>query len=108
RPFRSEGVPVTVVDEPNEVRRPDHVEVQVELVLLDVAFAQLRDVIVRTDQAVLFAAPECETHLVAWLVLRLRHLDGSFEDGRASARVVVDSGAFGNRVEVSPDDDGVL
>ena len=59
------------------------------------------DVVVRTDQAVLLAAPEREPHPVHRRDPQLRHLQRDFEDRCRTTAVVVDAGPFAHRVEVS-------
>ena len=60
----SERVAVAVVDEVDGVDRPHHVEVEVERRALDLALRELRDVVVRPEQAV-FLAKEIQVPVIA-------------------------------------------
>ena len=65
---------------------------------------ELRHVEVRTDEPVLFAAPEREAHPVRRLDAELGHLQRRLQDGGRAAAVVVDAGALGHRIEVGTDE----
>jgi hypothetical protein len=105
RPGGPEGVPVAVVDEPDEVRRAYHVEVQVDGDVLLLPRGQLVDIVRGTVEPLLLGAPEREADVVDRLDVELLHLQGDLQDARRARAVVVDAGSLGDGVEVSPHDD---
>src|SRR5690606_4559266 len=101
-----EGVTVTVVDEPREVRRSHHVEVQVQGHRLalgrqrgEVLVDQDRvHVVRRPAQTGLLRAPEGKAYLVRDWSLGPGQLQRRLEDRRPTRAIVVDPGARLDRV----------
>ena len=101
RTLEAEVGTVAVIDEVAEVRRADHVEVQVGLDLLLLFRGEVLHVVGRAHQAGFLGAPPGEAHLVDRQRLGQQH--GHLQLGGAARTVVVDTGAFEHRVEVRAD-----
>src|SRR5919112_5045040 len=108
RPGGPEGVPVAVVDEPDEVRRADHVEVQVDGDVLLLPRGQLVDVVRGTVEPCLLGAPEGEADVVGRLDVELLHLQGDLEDARYARAIVVYARPLGHGVEGCTHHDGAV
>ena len=99
---------VPVVDEPDVVRRADHVEVEVERDRVLLGLAQPADVVARAEQPELLGTPEREPDLVPRLEPPVGDRLGDLQDTRRTGPVVVDAGPARDAVEVGADDDHVV
>lgn len=99
---------IPVVHEPCSVGRARHVNVQIKCGSLRFAGGQLSHVMVRAFKAVLFSAPESESHTVARLRRGLRKPPGDFEHRCDPTAVVVNSRTIPDRVEMTSYDDRVV
>src|SRR6185503_14724214 len=85
------GGAVAIIDKADEVGRTEHVEIQIDSDVLNVAIAQRTDVVQRAKQTFLLRTPPGKAHFVSWLDVKLCHLQGNLQDrGRATA-VVIDA-----------------
>ena len=106
--LRPNGVDVIpgIVDLVRKVGAGEHVVVHEEADFLVLLLGQVLDVEVGPEQALLLAGPPGKAHAV--VDAEVGELGGNLEQGQAAGAVVVDTGAFGDRVAVAAEHDAVV
>src|SRR3990167_100317 len=100
-PLQAEVRTVAIIDKVAEIRRRDHVEVQVGPDLLFLLVRQLAGVVGGTDQPRLFRAPPGEPYPIERVGLAHQHCH--FQQRSATRAIVVDAGTFAHRIQVCAD-----